>query len=326
MKLQTEVTIAPSTFKVSYQTPVLTVGSCFAEVMGGQLSEEKLRMNVLANPFGTVFNVISIEKLLTQSIQNLNPSLDLYLESATDGCLHHDFHTSFWATNKASLSTKLIETQATVRQFLIQKPVVIITLGTSFVYRHLASDQTVANCHKVPAAAFEKTLLSYEQTTTALQNVCNILNPFSDCIILTVSPVRHTRDTLPMNQVSKSLLRVACEKVTKENKKVEYFPSYEIMTDELRDYRFYKPDLIHPTEQAESYIFERFAEIYFDTQTQKLTEEWRKIKVELNHRTMNPAAENHQKFLKKLVQRLASMAQHWDVSKEIEVISQQISP
>jgi GSCFA family len=324
MKLQTQITIEPSVFKVNYQMPILTIGSCFAEVMGRQLSEEKLRMNVVANPFGTVFNVISIEKLLTQSIQNSSPSDDLYINLETDGCLHHDFHTMFWAKNQELLKAQLTEKQAIVRDFLIQKPIVIITLGTSLVYKHKASGQTVANCHKVSAAAFEKTLLDYEQTTNSLQNICKILKPFAAHIILTVSPVRHTRDSLQMNQVSKSLLRVACDAVVRVNSDVAYFPSYEIMIDELRDYRFYKEDLIHPSKQAENYIFECFAAAYFDAATKNLAENWQKTYIELSHRTINPQSESHQRFLKKLVERLIAMSEYWDVSREIEAIRQQI--
>jgi hypothetical protein len=199
----------------------------------------------------------------------------------------------------------------------------ILTFGTSFIYKLLNPQVYVANCHKMPKNLFEKELLSVKDICrgfAVLYRELKEINP-NLRIILTVSPVRHTKDGMAENQVSKSILRAACHYLTTDYEDVEYFPSYEIMMDDLRDYRFYKPDMIHPNEVAEQYIFEKFSETYFDENLKDFIKKWQPIQKALAHRPFDEKSESHQKFLKKLLKDLQEISTLVNVEKEISEIS-----
>lgn len=321
MNLRTELQIPESPHKISLHTPVLTIGSCFAEVMGSRLLENKIP--ALANPFGTIFNPIAMVKLIKQAIGQDAPDENLYIEN--QGLwFHYDFHSSLWASSKQDLKEVLLQKLEEVKDWLKKTDFLIFTFGTAFVYRHIASDQIVANCHKIPAKQFQKELLSINEIIESFA----LILPFLDKkpqIILTVSPVRHTRDTLPLNTVSKSILRVACHQLSESIPNVHYFPAYEILLDDLRDYRFYKSDLIHPNEVAEAYIFEQFSRTYFDLPLQKFIVEWQKIRQALAHRPLQSQSKTHQKFLGNLLQKLVQMPPFLDVETEIEWVKKQMA-
>lgn len=319
MHFRTELTVPESPKKITLQTQTLTLGSCFAEVIGSKLVENKIP--TLSNPFGTLFNPLSITKLLHHALDETLPDERLYVEHQ-GVWFHYDFHSSLWGTSKEALRERLVTTLAAVKHWLSRTEVLIITLGTAFVYRHLESGQLVANCHKTPNSAFQRELLRLEQIVAAFENVLAKL-PSSLHVIFTVSPVRHTRDTLPLNAVSKSLLRVACHELSERGH--AYFPAYELLLDDLRDYRFYKPDLIHPNEQAEDYIFERFANAFFTKELQKFIQEWQKIRQALGHRPLYPNTASHRQFLKNLLQKLQKIASDVDVTVEITTVSEQLA-
>lgn len=319
MHFRTELTVPESPKKITLQTQTLTLGSCFAEVIGSKLVENKIP--TLSNPFGTLFNPLSITKLLHHALDETLPDERLYVEHQ-GVWFHYDFHSSLWGTSKEALRERLVTTLAAVKHWLSRTEVLIITLGTAFVYRHLESGQLVANCHKTPNSAFQRELLRSEQIVAAFENVLAKL-PSSLHVIFTVSPVRHTRDTLPLNAVSKSLLRVACHELSEQGH--AYFPAYELLLDDLRDYRFYKPDLIHPNEQAEDYIFERFANAFFTKELQKFIQEWQKIRQALGHRPLYPNTASHRQFLKNLLQKLQKIASDVDVTVEITTVSDQLA-
>lgn len=319
MHFRTELIIPESPDKITLQTPVLTLGSCFAEVIGTKLVENKIP--TLSNPFGTLFNPLSIAKLLHHALEGTPPDERLYIEHQGIW-FHYDFHSSLWGTSKKELQERLIATLTTVKQWLTRTEVVIITLGTAFVYRHLESGQWVANCHKTPSSTFQRELLQTEQIVAAFEGLFAKL-PASLKVIFTVSPVRHTRDTLPLNAVSKSLLRVACHELSERGH--AYFPAYELLLDDLRDYRFYKPDLIHPNEQAEGYIFDQFAHAYFTNELKKFIQEWQKIRQALAHHPLYPNSLSHRLFLDNLLQKLRKIADFIDVNTEIATVSEQLS-
>jgi hypothetical protein len=317
MHFRTELSIPESPHKISLQTPVLTIGSCFAEVIGNRLTQNKIP--TLTNPFGTVFNPVSMTKLLQQAVENQEPDESMYVEHQ-GVWFHYDFHSSLWGHEKAQLKERLVQKLKEVKSGLQKTDFLIFTLGTAFVYRHLETQQIVANCHKTPSKYFQKELL----------NTNTIIETFQDLpieipqVIFTVSPVRHTRDTLPLNAVSKSILRVACHELTEHQTHAHYFPAYEILLDDLRDYRFYKPDLIHPSEVAEEYIFERFAAAYFAQSLQDFVGEWQKISQELAHRPLQPNTPAHRKFLENLLKQLFRINLLIDVNKEISQIEKQL--
>ncbi len=312
MLLRTELTPKPSNCQIGLNSQVLTIGSCFADVIGNELKANKI--NALVNPFGTVFNPVSIKKQLDYVTNDLPPDPKLFLQNQ-DVCLHHDFHSTFWNTDKSALKQCLENKFSEVNKFKQNTDFLIVTLGTSFVYRHLETDKIVANCHKKPSQAFKKELLSISEITDSLHSI--FLKFSNSQIILTLSPVRHTRDSLEGNQVSKSLLRVVCHEVAESQANVHYFPAYELMLDDLRDYRFYKPDLIHPNEVAEAYIFEKFAETYFSDDLKAFLKQWQPIRNALNHNILQRGTLAHKQFEEDLLRKLEKLNQLADMSGEI---------
>jgi lysophospholipase L1-like esterase len=239
---------------------------------------------------------------------------------------HYDFHSKFYGNTREELEKELNQTHKKVNQFLRKANFLVITLGTSIVYQLKENSQIVSNCHKTPAEKFKKEMLAVKEILLRFRPMYEALKMQNNRIkiLLTVSPVRHTRETLQLNSVSKSILRTACYHLEQDFNDVHYFPSYEIMMDDLRDYRFYKADLIHPNEQAEQYIFEKFAETYFTEDLNVFLKEWNKVKMSLNHRPIQVDTPAHQKFLADLLEKLDTMSQSIDVSKEMAEVRSQL--
>lgn len=324
MKFRTEIEPVKPGFHINLCDKVLTVGSCFSEVIGNRLSENKL--DCLCNPFGTVFNPISIFKLLRHSLSKQPVYRHLFAENADSSWNHFDFHSKFNASSRPELEAELLAVYDKTFAVLRKCNVLIITLGTANVYELKANNQVVANCHKQPQQLFNKRLLTLKEIQRDFQQFYDLLRMVNSKVrvILTVSPVRHTRDGLQLNSVSKSILRTACHFIEQENQNVSYFPSYEIMLDDLRDYRFYKPDLIHPNEMAEQYIFERFAETHFSAELNSFVEEWQQIRSSLQHRPFRTESPAHQTFLNKLLDKLDNYKEKVNLSNEIEEVRSQL--
>ncbi|MGB3469147.1 MAG: GSCFA domain-containing protein, partial [Cyclobacteriaceae bacterium] len=203
---------------------------------------------------------------------------------------------------------------------------IIITPGTATVYVDLSRDQIVANCHKLPAAAFEKRMLTTAEIISAFSvfyEQLRSVNPKAQ-VLLTVSPVRHLKDTLPVNSISKATLLLATHELYNTFENVHYFPSYEIMNDDLRDYRFYKEDMVHPSGVAEQYLYEKFSESCFDPELTKFEKRWQKIEKSLAHRPFNAQSIKHQDFLKKILAELEDLSEKTDVQSEIDSVKAQL--
>ena len=323
-KLITEVPIKPSDWKINLHSKILTIGSCFADVLGNQLDDNKFP--VLNNPFGTLFNPLTISKILDSALEKKAPNLALYLQNPDKIWLHHDFHSSEWAINREELENQLISKLGIVRTFLENADVLVITLGTAYAYRHRTTNLLVGNCHKVPADRFVKELLHPDQIMIPMESLINKLKSFRRNlqIILTISPVRHTRDTLQLNQVSKSTLRLIAHRLSEKFGQVEYFPSYEIMIDELRDYRFYEDDLIHPNKMAEDHIFRIFANSYVDPAALDFMKEWESISQMINHRPQHGFTESQYKLLHVLKDKLNKISATTDVIFELKETERRI--
>lgn len=329
MKLRTEIASISAPFQINYSHPIFSIGSCFSENIGNKLTEYKFP--ILNNPFGTLFNPLSIAKLLQLSLDK--DALAVFFKQGQQRFIqrqgiwfHYDLHSDFSAQSQQELQAK-IETQITeATRFLQKTDILIITWGTAWIYELQSDKKFVANCHKVPAKHFEKKLLSVEAITKSYQKLFKTLwQTRPDLkVILTLSPVRHIKDTLPLNSVSKSILRLASHQLSEENEKVFYFQSYEILMDDLRDYRFYKDDLLHPNQTAINYIWEHFSNTFFDAKTQDLLQEWQKIKKALAHRSFHPESEAHQSFLRKTLTELEKVQKQLFVEEEIKHILKQI--
>jgi hypothetical protein len=324
MRFHTELTPENLPVQIGLHDQIVTVGSCFAEVIGGRLFDHKLA--VTNNPFGTVFNPISISKLLTMALRNQQPDERLYVER--DGIwFHHDFHSLHWSETREGLRNRLMVVLSETGEALRNADWLMLTFGSAMVYRHLETGQVVANCHKVPGHGFEKYLYQLDHLRAEFNSLLRTLRRTSPKlrILLTVSPVRHTRDTLPMNSVSKATLRLLAHELTIWNDHVRYFPSYEIMQDDLRDYRFYEADLIHPNKQAEEYIFGKFAESAFDTKLRDFVREWAGVQKALAHRPLYGNTDTHRRFLTQTLFRLESLSARIDVSAELAEVRERLN-
>ncbi len=309
--------------KIDHQSILFSIGSCFSTLIGDKLQNRKFHM--LNNPFGTLFNPVSICQVLEDSIQERPVNTDLIL--VQDGLyLHFGMHSDVVAYSKESLDKLIQKKQHASKSQLDKASHILITLGTAWVFEFGSSDQIVANCHKQPAELFNKRLLRMEEILKSFSHLHQLLqntNPTAQ-LILTVSPVRHIKDGVQENQVSKSLLRIACHEFSQAFRNVQYFPSYEIMMDELRDYRFYKEDLVHPTTQAEDYIWEKFKAAWISPKTYPLIREFEGIRRDLAHKPFNPESPAHLKFLENLQKKLERYSRDFDFSKEIDMLRKQV--
>jgi hypothetical protein len=294
MQLTTSFPIPPAPSLLTHKSKVLSMGSCFAASMGSRLS--KLPLEVMTQPFGTLFHPFAISRALSGVI-----SEDVYEQSGY--FLHPDYHSNFTATSQVELLDDIRSVASEVSAFISVADFLILTWGTSFSYFDKHLNKTVANCHKMSAERFEKRLSSVDEI---VEDFCSLLStlPSTTQVVLTVSPVRHTKDGMMENQVSKSTLRVAADIVAKRYENVHYFPAYEIMLDELRDYRFYEADMIHPNEQAQEYIWERFASVFFDAELQVIQKKWDSIYRTLGHRPHPAKLLNHRRVLEVLLAEL----------------------
>jgi len=318
---RTEI-ICPSARPIHLKDKILTLGSCFADQFGAWLQSNKF--DVLVNPFGTNYNPISLHKSLCEAV-SLELDETLFVEH--HGIWHHfDYHSQWSSHQKKELKTSLQKIQQKVSQYLTKTDVLIITYGTGWVYQHKTKQSIVSNCHKVPAAEFEKRLLTVDEIKQSFDQLYSVINRIRPDvrIIVTVSPVRHIKDTLVLNSVSKAILRLACHTLSNHFENVAYFPSYEIMMDDLRDYRFYSRDKIHPTEEAIEYISHKFSDQYFNPEVKSFIEKWHSIRQAMEHRPYHPHSAAHQFFLKDLVHKLESFKELVAVEEEIKMIQSQI--
>ena len=263
MKLQTIVDIKPSKWKIGYEDKILMLGSCFSDEMGEQMKQRYL--SVTCNPFGTLYNPLSISNAINAKISKCeNEKIPLVEHEGLWHSMSH--HGSFSRADRNEAEQAIRASIATMQQALEESTVIIVTFGTAWVYE--MNGEIVGNCHKLPADRFTRRRLSVEEIVAAWRP---ILDRYPDKHwLFTVSPIRHIRDGLHENQLSKTTLLMAVEQLSSLEGRsggVLYFPSYEIMLDELRDYRFYADDLVHPSSLAVNYIWERFVDTFCTPQT-----------------------------------------------------------
>lgn len=285
--------------QIDYDSKILLLGSCFSENIGAKFAYYKLRSTV--NPFGILFHPLAIEKLLIRAINKAYYNAgDLYFNNEQWCCL--DAHSKFNTSSKDALLAALNSQIDSTHKRLNSLTHIIITLGTSWVYRHIASDSTVANCHKLPQKQFKKELLSVPEIEASLEAAISLLKRVNPkiTILFTVSPVRHLKNGFIENTRSKSHLHTAIHSLVASRKQIYYFPSYEIMMDELRDYRFYHSDMLHPNTLAIDYIWEKFKTVWFSENGIKVSELVASIQAKKSHRPFNKSSEAHQLFLAKL--------------------------
>ena len=271
MEFRTPVTITLAPFAIEPRERMLFVGSCFADNIGRRFVDDKFRATV--NPYGVMYNPASIMHTVKR-----------------------------WTEELVAAQSEASDSGSDVSQAINEAPqTAVFTLGTNHVYVLNETGEIVDNCRRRPQRLFTERELSVDECADYLREAVAMLRQINPSvrIIITVSPIRYAKYGFHGSQLSKATLLLAADKLTKEMDNVVYFPAYEIVNDELRDYRFYREDMLHPTDQAVEYIWQRFGETFFSKQTVKFLEEWRPIKAALAHRPFNPEAEEYKKFLEK---------------------------
>lgn len=271
MEFRTPVNITLVPFAIEPRERMLFVGSCFADNIGRRFVDDKFRATV--NPYGVMYNPASIMHTVKR-----------------------------WTGELVAAQSEASDSGYDVRQATDESPqTAVFTLGTNHVYILNETGEIVDNCRKRPQRLFTERELSVNECADYLREAVTMLRQINSSvrIIITVSPIRYAKYGFHGSQLSKATLLLAADKLTKEMDNVVYFPAYEIVNDELRDYRFYREDMLHPTDQAVEYIWQRFGETFFSKQTVKFLEEWHPIKAALAHRPFNPEAEEFKKFLEK---------------------------
>jgi len=305
MKLSTPVSIPKSDFSISHKQPALLIGSCFAQNIGEKLTDHKF--NATLNPNGIIYNPISVINSLKRIINDDFYSANELLEfNGKWVSLNH--HGSFSSFDKSECIEDINSSFNKAKQQLNSCKTIFITFGSAWVYEY-PDVGIVANCHKIPNKQFTKRLLSVKEILSAFDGIKDALKDFN--IVFTVSPIRHSKDGLHENSLSKSTLLLAINNLVEQNGNCHYFPAYELVIDELRDYRFYKDDLVHPTELAVNYVWEKFSACFFDDETIQLNTAINKIQNALTHKPFNPESEEHQQFFAKTRQQINTLKQKY---------------
>ena len=324
MELTTSVQVPKPPFGLCYADRSVLMGSCFAENMGERLEADKFQVN--CNPFGTLYNPASIAEGLRRLLRPIPiTSAELFLH---EGSYHSfSYHSRFSATTEEEALRQMNDSLLGSAEGLRGASRLILTWGTAYVYRLKTDGRIVANCHKLPDRCFVRERLSVEAIVAEWRELLAQL--WKQCptlrLICTVSPIRHWKDGAHANQLSKATLLLALDALQREfPERISYFPAYEILLDELRDYRFYAEDMVHPSSLAIDYIAERFAQTYFDRETFAARQAWHKLRQAIAHRPLHPESEAYRQFitqtLLKLEQLKAKMP-FFEFSKELETLT-----
>lgn len=326
MNFRTEINLEKSSSLMNHSDNILTIGSCFAENIAEYFKAN--RFNILGNPFGVLYNPISIYNALKFAIGKKE-----FVESdlVFHQCEWHSFyhHSAFSSHKKGKILEAINNGIIETHQFLKSTDTLIITFGTSYVYKYTANGIIVSNCHKIPQKEFEHSRLNIYETTKAILRIIEMVEIFNPKIkiLLTVSPVRHWKNGAHNNQLSKANLLLAINEVIKRKNNCSYFPSYEIVLDDLRDYRFFNSDLLHPNKMATDYVWEKFSNSICSEECLETMNEISKIVAARNHRIRNVSSEVNQKFLHVMITKinlLKNKYPHLNLNEDLNYFKDQI--
>lgn len=322
MNFSTPVVISAANKLINHNDSLLILGSCFSENIGEKLTSNKF--NTAVNPFGIIYNPVSIAKSLNHILNEHNFKEDDLL-FFNDKWLSLQHHGSFSNRDKSVCLNNINHSIKSAHKQLKQATYLFITFGSAWVYEH-KEHGLVANCHKIPAKDFSKRLLKVDEivaTYTSLIKSIKNINPDIN-VVFTVSPVRHAKDGLWENNLSKCVLHLSTKELTDNFDNCTYFPAYEIVMDELRDYRFFNDDLVHPTDLAVNYVWEKFVMSYFSKETIALMSNIQKIKQAAMHKPFDFNSEKHQQFIKNqltIIQELTTQFPHLNFEEEKELLT-----
>ncbi|RKR15356.1 GSCFA family protein [Maribacter vaceletii] len=313
MKLQTKIPLQKEKNQINYSSKLLLLGSCFVENIGEKLKYYKFQ--TVQNPFGILFHPLAIENLVSRAIALKEYTKEsIFLNEERWHC--YDAHSELSSNTPEELLEKLNSGLRTTKEQIKEASHIVITLGTAWVYSFIEEKKVVANCHKVPQKQFSKKILSVNEIQDSLEHIKYQIKKINKeaTLIFTVSPVRHIKDGFVENQQSKAHLITAIHEVIKKSN-VTYFPSYEIMMDELRDYRFYKEDMVHPNATAVNYIWEKFTLSWINEEAQKVMDKVSVVQKGLAHRPFNEKSLKHKEFLKALEKKKTYLQEAYSFMK-----------
>lgn len=305
MQLQTIVPISPAPFSISPDKHLLLMGSCFAENIGEIMTS--LHFLTEINPFGIVYNPLSLAKNISYLLgeKTWNPENLVFSQEMWHS---FDHHSRFSGVHKEKVAAHILDTIEKGKEKMQKAEVISLTLGTAWAYKFIETNEIVANCHKIPARFFEKKLLSVAEIVAAFSP---IFEKIDKKIILTISPVRHWKEGVVENQVSKATLILALQTLRQHfGEKMSYFPAYEILMDELRDYRFYAKDMLHPNELAIQYIWEKFSDMYFSQKTKVYIAHVQQLNTLKAHRPFSTETQSYAKWQAKIAEMEATILTH----------------
>ena len=305
MDFRLHVEMPSSSLNIQRSDSIISLGSCFSQRIGERL--EALKFNIDIDPFGVQYDPVSIsnallaiaEKKCVDALEEFNGNYFSFAHSTLFSS--HDEHTALDHINKRIIGAS---------NMLEVDPVVMLTLGTAWVFKHKERGLIVANCHKLPAKLFERELLTVAQVVDALRSAMLAVQKIAPNVrfVFTVSPVRHVRDGLINDQLGKSVLFVALHELRSHFPEAEYFPAFEILQHELRDHRFYAEDMAHPSEQATEYIWQQFERSMVDPAEQALSKEIQALRAAMKHKPFNAGSKEYQGFLKTQIDKLEKIA------------------
>ena len=316
MNWQIQVPNPKYSFDLSHKDKVFSIGSCFAKHIADRLCHYKFYC--INNPYGILFHPKPILKNLLSALKDEKIDDTLFLKRE-DGIFHYSCHSSLWGDSKDDLKKRLQELQSFVSNELIESNILILTFGTAFLYQLASSGKSVANCHKQSNHTFTKVLSSPDDIQTVFRSFYSELkkkNPKIQ-IILTVSPVRHIRDGIHESNLSKSVLLLACDKIQKLFEDVHYFPAYEIVIDQLRDYRFYSKDRVHPNDEAQDYVWSKFVSTLLTKDSLNLNNDLDKLFSSISHKPFRESSDSHQRFLKQTFELAQALNEKVNLEKEL---------
>ena len=306
MDLRTKINIEDSPFKISYNSGVMFIGSCFASSIGEQM--ELGRMPVMINPAGAVFNPVSVCNTVGNIISGKEfVKEDLCFYNGTWLSFYH--YTDFSSENHNLVLEKINKRAVESIAFLRNASFLFITLGTARVYKLKETGEIVSNCHKLPSSYFENSLLTVDYIVKLFSDQLDLLQSMFPKlkVVFTISPVRHWKDGAHGNQVSKSVLFLAVEELLKHSVSPGYFPAYELLMDDLRDYRFYADDMLHPSDLAKKYIWEAFSESYIEKGTMNIYSEVTKITKACKHRFNTESRSKKREFAERMQRQISEI-------------------
>ena len=304
MKFRTEIDIKTWQEPIEYSDRILCLGSCFATNIAQKLSERKFA--VTASPTGILFNPASIALAMRLMANGYTPKVEEFVE-VDQRFVDYRFHSAIGGATPEEAIESIASALSIGSKTLASADITIITLGTAWVYRLISSGEVVANCHKQPSSLFRRELLSVDECINYLEEIVALA---PKRILLTLSPVRHVGEGLEDNSLSKAILRVAIAEICRRYPtRISYFPSFEILIDDLRDYRFYAEDMVHPSSQAVEYIMERFCEVALSKSAQQTMAKVKAIMQAINHRPTNPQSEGYRAHCLRQLEAIAQIPQ-----------------